>query len=307
MTNNQLFMQSILSSDVVSSSDSSSTPVRNWLARLNLQFVSRPAKTVMQHVEHLGPLRVQRPFYPEQSGVCHVYLLHPPGGMVVGDELTFEAQLAKGSQVLITTPSAGKLYGAKHLTERQRQTIMFQVGADACVEWLPQETIVFNGAQGELSTRVDVDASGKFFVWDIVRLGRAASNEPFIQGSCRQSLEVWRNDKPIFIERNVFQAGSPLMQAKWGLQNTNTSATLCASLSASRDDIDIWLEYLQRECGSGLWGLTQKQQHTATPLFIARYLGDSILDCRRGFEYLWRKSRPLLNNLSAVEPRIWRT
>lgn len=305
MSNSQLDDRSNVESKAPISVAPSTLTRREWLAKLKLQFGVRNAKTVLRRVEHFGPLRVQKPFYPEENGCCHIYLLHPPGGMVVGDELRITAELDSRSYVLMTTPSAGKLYGAQHLPERQCQYVEFSVPSDGCLEWLPQETIVFNGANGQLNTRIDLAPGGKFFVWDIVRLGRAASGDHFVKGQCRQSLEVWQAQQPVFIERNVFLPDSEMSRAYWGLQNANTSATLCASISASRDDVDKWLAHLQEFCGDGMWGLTQKQQ--SPPIFVARYLGHSILDCRRGFEYLWQECRPLLNTYRAIAPRIWNT
>ena len=91
---------------------------RRWAAALELGFEARaesePALvTRLVRRRHHGPLRVQRPFYPEgKTGCCHVYLLHPPGGLVSGDELRIEASVAEGGHALLTTPAAAKLYKA---------------------------------------------------------------------------------------------------------------------------------------------------------------------------------------------------
>ncbi len=303
-------MHELLLSDIQTPSLADSkagAPKREWLGRLALDFKEKKQKTVLSRVQHLGPLRVQKPFYPEDNGTCHVYILHPPGGMVLGDSLNIKASLAASTQVLLTTPSAGKFYGVKqHVADesaQQYQIVELNVGASACLEWLPQETIVFDSAKGNIKTRINVEANSRYFVWDIVRLGRAASGEKFTQGQCRQSLEIWQSKKPKFIERNVFKAGSELCQAHWGLQGANTSATLVASLQTSRETLEAWLLHVQQQYSAeGLWGLTQKQD-----VFIARYLGSSVSQCRAGFEYLWQQSRTLLNNAEAVSPRIWRT
>lgn len=68
-------------------SDSTAAVVSGWRAELALTLAPRHGRTVMTECRHLGPLRIQRPFYPE-GAVPHLYLLHPPGGVVGGDELS---------------------------------------------------------------------------------------------------------------------------------------------------------------------------------------------------------------------------
>jgi Urease accessory protein UreH len=277
---------------------------REWRAGISLGFALRQHRTRIVTSQHHGPLRVQRPFYPEQQDCCHVYLLHPPGGMVIGDSLSIGASLAEGAQALITTPSAGKIYGAKGARETQQQSIHFQLEADTCLEWLPQETIVFDSANGRLHTRVDLSPGAKYAGWDIVRLGRAASGEIFNSGECWQNLEIWQEQKPLFIERNRIVGGGELQQSIWGLKGKNTLGTFIVTASISRDDRDLWVEQLEALDGSATecWGLTQKQD-----VFIARYLGNDVALCRKGFELIWKNIRPTFNGREAVVPRIWNT
>src|SRR5690606_8424395 len=99
-----------------------STPAeRHWLARLQLEFVAN-GRTKLARMRHEGPLVVQRPFYPEDD-VCHVYLLHPPGGIAPGDHVQLDAKLRAGSQVVMTTPSAGKVYATDTANTGQQQVI----------------------------------------------------------------------------------------------------------------------------------------------------------------------------------------
>ncbi|HMV40203.1 MAG TPA: urease accessory protein UreD, partial [Plasticicumulans sp.] len=111
-----------------------------WQARLELGFAPVAARTALVHSAHRGPLRVQRPFHPEADGSCHVYLLHPPGGVVGGDGLALDVQLAPGARALLTTPSASRFYRSAGARALQRQ--LLRVGAGARLDWLPQETIV---------------------------------------------------------------------------------------------------------------------------------------------------------------------
>lgn len=313
---------------------------REWLAYLKLEFASRVKPgtgnvcTILERSDHRGPLRVQRPFYPHNDTSCHIYLLHPPGGLVIGDQLDLTINAKKASHVLLTTPSAGKCYGLKQLGSRveanQQQNIHIKVD-DACVEWLPQETIIFNSARARLNTKVELFGdNAQCFLWDIVRLGRIASGEFFEQGSCHQTLEVWKNNKPYFIEKNKVVARSELSQALWGFQNQHTFGTLLATLKVAREKIDEMVAELEENfsendhLNSGLdgcldssldnsldsslvknsehWALTQKKE-----LFIVRYLGHSVTSCRAGFEYIWRNLREDFNGHLPVNPRIWNT
>ena len=125
-----------------------------WQARLSLGFRRQNARTILERRAHQGPLRVQRPFYPEGGSVCHVAILHPPGGVVGGDELRIDAALDAESRALLTTPAAGKFYRSAGPVARQTQRLT--VAAGATLEWLPQENIVYSGARVHALTRVEL-------------------------------------------------------------------------------------------------------------------------------------------------------
>ena len=81
-----------------------------WEASLALEFSARATRSVLSHRAHHGPLRVQKAFYPESDGTCHIYVLHPPGGVVGGDVLHIDLGLHPDAQALVTTPAATKFY-----------------------------------------------------------------------------------------------------------------------------------------------------------------------------------------------------
>ncbi|MCU7226321.1 urease accessory protein UreD, partial [Acinetobacter bohemicus] len=82
---------------------------------------------------HVGPLTVQRPFYPEDD-TCHLYLLHPPGGIVGGDELTIRAALDSGCHTLITMPGASKFYRSSGAQAHLHQRLT--LAERSTLEWL---------------------------------------------------------------------------------------------------------------------------------------------------------------------------
>src|SRR5258706_11967801 len=121
---------------------------QSWHASLELRFEARASCSVVAHSSHHGPLRVQRAFYPEGPTVCHVYVLHPPGGVVPGDQLSFDVGVESGARALITTPAATKVYRSDGRRAVQRTRL--SVAPGAALEWLPQETIVFDGPRSDL-------------------------------------------------------------------------------------------------------------------------------------------------------------
>ncbi len=283
------------------SNDKKSLPSRHWLAELSLSFKLRGTKTTLSRIKHLGPLRVQRPFYPEDD-CCHVYLLHPPGGIAAGDKLSIEFNAEHSTRVLLTTPSAGKVYGSDEQSSPQRQVVRGSLAKGSCLEWFPQETIIFSGAEINLETHFDLGEDAKLCGWDILCLGRRASGERFENGNCTQLITVTKNSQTLMRERMQLRGGEQSLQSPWGLGGNVVVGTFYATISASRQQIDDWRQALAELEQSGEWGISQKPN-----LFLARYLGQSAAQAKSGFELLWKCLRPDLNGRVACRPRIWNT
>jgi len=275
---------------------------REWLARLRLQFTDRRGRTTLTENTHEGPLSVQRPFYPEANPCCHVYMLHPPGGLVAGDRIGVELSLQPNTHALLTTPSAGKIYRTDAASHLQQQHLHADIEYKACLEWLPQETIVFAGANARIHNRFHLQQDAQLIAWDVVCLGRRASNDLFDHGYCEQLIEVKQNHQLLLRERNCWPGDSSIMQAPWGMAGNCVAGTLLATVVTSQQQRDTWREHLTESGIPGEWGMTQKPA-----IFIARYLGVSAQDCRRGFELLWQHLRKHRLNIDSCRPRIWNT
>ena len=279
---------------------------RRWLANFSGKFFSLNGCTRLGKTQHFGPLRVQRPFFPEGNDCLHFYLLHPPGGLVGGDSLSIKLDLDAGAHVMMTTPSAGKMYrNISNLS--QGQFVQLSVADGAALEYLPQENIIFDGAEGELHTRVDLAGSGVFAGWEITCLGRYESNDPFEAGSLKQSLEVYRDGKPLFLDRLILRAPSALQQGLAGFQDHCVFGTFVISADLMNDEtfaesLIEWQEALNGSNGDVTVAMTQKPN-----VWIARAIGDKAEKVRDAYEALWVKIRPHLLTREACPPRIWRT
>ncbi len=278
---------------------------RKWLAELTLGFVAGPDKTLMKDFRFKGPLRVQRPFYPEGEP-CHVYILHPPGGLVSGDNLKIDINCYKNSHAVLTTPSAGKIYQADSCNVEQHQIINLRVD-DAVCEWLPQETIVFNGANGYLNTELELSEGAKFIGWDIYCLGRTAGNKPFNQGRVVQTLKVTKAGTPLLIERQVVHGGSDELAHRYGFSGHSVSGTLVAfGLANLPQSVVLLRKSIARVSDEmnvkGVLAVTQRLD-----LLIVRYLGPCSEEGKNLFIHCWKLLRQELLELDASEPRIWLT
>jgi len=272
-----------------------------WLAQLKLRFTERYGKTVLQSRSHHGPLLVQRPFYPE-GAVCHIYIIHPPGGVVGGDELRMQIDAGPKSRAFLSTPGAAKWYRANG--HRSRQQLRIRVAAGAALEWLPQETILFNAADVVFDTIIDLGADARYIGCEILCFGRTASGETFEQGQVQQSMMIRREGKPLWLEQGALAAGSRQMQSPLGLGGYSVCASLIAVGGASSAAL---LAPLREQCaasseGHGQFGVTHMKS-----LIIARYLGNNSEVARRVMLAAWQILRPALLERDAVIPRIWNT
>lgn len=270
--------------------------ISSWKAQLALEFRFQDQKTTLARKFHDGPLVVQKPLYPEGREVCHAIVVHPPGGIAGGDELSLKVNTEKNAATLLTTPGATKWY--RSAGPWARQDIALDVKGS--VEWLPQETIVFSGALAQSAVEIDLAADAALVGWDIVCMGRTGSGERFERGSYRSSIRIRREGRLLWLERGRIDGGGKLLDSPAGLSGQPVFGTLYCCPGTLSQELMTEIRKVEPETGRGAV--------TRLPgILLARYLGDSSEAARRYFTGLWRILRPVLMGREAVEPRIWRT
>jgi urease accessory protein len=278
-----------------------------WQARLELRFEADAGRTRLAHQRHQGPLLVQRVFYPEPSASatthsaqpCHAYLLHPPGGVVSGDELRLDVAVERRAHALLTTPAAGKFYrrGSEVRVARLTQTLSVDGGT---LEWLPQENIFYPETAVELRTIVQLQADGRFIGWEIGCLGLPASQAGLGDGTVRQSFELWHDGAPVLLERIIIERAC--LASRWGL--------------AGHAAMGTWLAFPASPAQLAL-ACAHVTAINCADLTLACTLVDGALSCRgiavradrlkQAFIDLWSELRPELLARPAIMPRIWAT
>ena len=264
---------------------------KGWQATLDLHFQHRGGKTVLTSARHVGPLTVQRPFYPEDD-TCHLYLLHPPGGIVGGDELTIRAALDSGCHTLITMPGASKFYRSSGAQAHLHQRLT--LAERSTLEWLPQDAIFFPGARARLHTAFHLCPSSTLLAWDLLCLGRPVIGESFSHGALSNRLEVWMDDAPLLIERLHLADGRLASVAQYPWVGT---LLFYPASEALLDGVRERLTTLGNYAGATL----------TDGLLTVRFLSDDNLLCQRAMRDIWRFMLPHLTGKSPVLPRIWLT
>lgn len=279
-----------LARPVASDSDCAQSEA-GWRARIWCDFEAGPRKTFVRR-GHVGPLSIQRPFYPE-GRAAHVYLLHPPGGVVGGDRLQVDVVAHDGASGLITTPGATKFYRTEGRVARVNQ----RLDAIGDLEWFPQENIFFNASNAIQNTDVNIKENGTLAFWEINCYGRLAGKQPFVEGRVVTQLSVRRENQLVFHDRFSVD-GQQSLNRTTGLRGSTVSGMLL-------------LSPLPEESAQAAFSLfSDNSQFSCTcidDMLVVRYVGDSAEQAKAGFTRVWSQQRMALSQRGPCVPRIWST
>ncbi len=270
-----------------------------WRAFLKLGYAFKDGRSLLFRQQRQGPLFVQKPFYPEGPRTCHTYILHPPGGVVGGDRLDLALTLESGSQCLVTTPAAGKFYRSPGPDAMQVNRL--NVAEGAVLEWLPQETIIYNGSRARMRTIVMLAAGARFIGWEMFCLGLPASAQPFASGRIDQHLEVRQAGKPLLIECLRIESDDSILKEPWAMGGHPVTGTMVATTGDVKVT-DAVREKVCVESDDGLFAVTG-----LNGLTLCRFLGDDVYKGLRLFRRAWEVLRPVVKGGNVCTPRIWET
>jgi urease accessory protein len=269
-----------------------------WRARLSLVYGDEGGQTRLRSRSHEGPLVVQRPLYPEGRGLCQTIVVHPPGGIAGGDALELSVRVGSHARVQLTTPGATKWYrGFGHAAS---QSVRFEVERSGLCEWLPQENIVFDGADAGLALEVELDESAVWCGWEFVCLGRPESGAPFETGRLKQRTVVRAARQTVFREQGCLEVAARWLSAPAVLGGRCAYATLIVAGRAAPQPILRRAREILEGCPTA--GVTAMGH-----VLVARWVGDRIEEGRSLFVSLWAALRPWYAQRMAIVPRIWMT
>jgi urease accessory protein len=155
-----------------------------------IRFARRDGVTHLAHLYQRDPLRVLLPT-PAAGDPPVAVIVTTSGGLVAGDRLDIRVELAAGAAAHVTASAAEKVYRSIGRTTTIKQTL--SIGPGAALEFLPPETILFDGARLRRETIIDLAPGSAFLGGDIVVFGRRARGERFTGGLLREVWELHRD------------------------------------------------------------------------------------------------------------------
>ncbi|TKS60700.1 MAG: putative Urease accessory protein UreD [Nitrospira sp.] len=142
---------------------------------LSYEFEREGPRTILTRSSCTSPWHHFPPSYLDDSGCAYTWLVNPSGGLVGGDHVSVEARLHAGTHVLMTSPSANRVY--RSLSDPAVQEVCLSVGPGARLEWVPEVTIPFAGSRFRQSIHVDLAPGATVVLWDALASGRVARRE----------------------------------------------------------------------------------------------------------------------------------
>ena len=155
---------------------------------LSYEFELDGGRTVLTRSSCTSPWHHVPPSRLDDSGCACIWLVNPSGGLVGGDHMSVEAELHAGTHVLMTSPSANRVY--RSLSEPAVQEVRLSVGPRARLEWVPEMTIPFAGSRFRQSIHVDLACGATAVLWDAMASGRVAMRECWTFASVENEIRI---------------------------------------------------------------------------------------------------------------------
>ncbi len=277
-----------------------------WHAQLDLRYTHAPMLDTAGRTQakflHKGPLRVLQSLYPEGDAVCHNVLVHPPGGIVGGDTLHINVDVGSGAHALITTPGATRFY--KSTGEPGTQQAQITLHDQARLEWLPLETICYNGCNAHNSAEFDLAPQAEMIAWDITALGLPHAKLPFERGSLQQHIEI----KGAWLERALIDAADTLLlRSPLGLAGNLCMGTLFFATGSAipRHRREPLLDALRAIVASDPLAASSGVTAPNSRVIVVRTLAPMTEPAMQLLRKAWIAMRQQAWDMHGVMPRIW--
>jgi urease accessory protein len=257
-------------------------------------FKDDAGTTRLAHLYHHDPLRVLFPV-PAKGDPVTAVVATTSGGIVGGDRMAITATAGPGVRAMVTMQAAEKVY--RSAGPDATVDVRLSAGAGSWLEWLPQETILFEGARLRRTTRVDVAPDAAVLAGEMVVLGRIARGERMASGLVRDAWEVRRDGRLVWADAlHVDGDVARAIDAPAGFGGAVAIATIVLAAPDAADLRDAVRDLLPA-AGAGATVVSE--------LLLVRLMGADPAAVRACFATVWSGLRMAAGGCPAALPRIW--
>lgn len=271
------------------------------VGELKLDYAKREHRTIIAHSYFTTPWKLLPPIYLDDTGAAYTLLVNPSGGLVGGDHLSIDMNVEQDAHVLISSPSANRIYRTEGKASEQHVNIM--VGPGAVLEWVPEHTIPFAGSRFRQTLHTTLAPGATLLLWDAVASGRIARGERWAFTDLENEIRVTTASGGSLLERYVLDSTTDLgavgLAEEWNyvaslyVVNDATASEVWSGLESK---IAAILDTRPREVLGGV---------SAAPIpgLAVKVLARTAPDLNAMLDALWAAARERLWNLPPVSLR----
>jgi len=281
---------------------------RETRARLALDFAPANGRTRLRIAEQDPPWKLVRAFELANGGAL-VHLHNVSGGILSGDHLLLDIDVAAGASAQITTTGATRLYRHRAGAADSAQHTSISVGDGALLEYLPDAIIPYAGSRHTQTTEITLLQNATLFWWETLAPGRQAMGEKFAFEKFAVKTRVFCKKTPLFLDDFTLDPRAKPLDAAARLGGYSHLANFYAFQTGRPPAAWRELENLLNEFAAGaskktatsssIWGAST----LAGDGVIVRGLSHTARDLPATLARFWRIARRFLTGEDAVLPR----
>ncbi|SNB66121.1 urease accessory protein [Arboricoccus pini] len=266
--------------------------------RAELEVKWQDGRTRLAHALEEGAAKLRFPRADDPAGFEAVWI-NSAGGLTDGDRLTLRVKAGEKARLLLTSQAAEKVYRARHGMAAARLDVRLDAALGSHVEWLPQETILFESGMLERSFEVDLAPGATLLAAESVVLGRTARGEVVERGQFADSWMIRREGQPIWADRlRLTGAIGALGRRPALLDGARAFASILyvgADAESRQEAVREWCEALPIRAGCSARG----------ELLALRCLAADGDQLRMAMSLLLSRFRSALAGATVPLPRLW--
>ena len=245
--------------------------------------------TVLETLLQKGCLKARFP--RGEHGTMEAVLINTSGGVTDGDRLDIALEVARGAALTVSTPSAEKIYRALPGGSPARISVTARIGEGAALDYLPQETLLFEQCALDRSLTVDLHPEGRFLGVEALLFGRTLSGETLTTLRLRDTLRIRRGGQ-LILQDGVRLQGN--VQASLSAPAASRGARAVATIVLAAPDAETKLDSVRAalaaaDAGASAWNGMLLARMVATDGQSLRRVVSAVLEQLR--------EKPL--------PRLW--